>query len=167
MSKLLTGIAYKTNFKGLFVIRLHIPCAFFRDLSPSSAGKRQVPGVAVTSVIFFFSFDVFQSPHLCCVFPGHRRDSHSIGGRREKKWMKGYQRAISINKVNSMKVLTFKNNTVRNHILTVTQVWSVCCSLWNFFTFFFLFNLVIFFLSPFARCLHYQVVWSQCRSGSV
>lgn len=91
-------------------------------------------------------------------FPGHLLDFHSIGGRSEKRWMRAYRRAISTNKVKKAR------HQIIAYVLFVPQLlpFISLCSIKSF-----LYFIAIFCFSPFARFLHYKVVWSQCGSGSV
>lgn len=52
------------------------------------------------------------SPSLFWFCPGHQHDFHSTGGRSEKRWMRAYQRAISISKVNLVQTLKIILNKI-------------------------------------------------------
>lgn len=99
-------LAIITNFL------LFFPFICTRDLSPSSAGKRQVyifsqqeiKMILHTRVQFFFN--TFSGLHLAFL---------SIEERSEKKWTKAYQRPININKVHSL--------SIQDNIIPSVTVW--------------------------------------------
>ncbi|KAM8869060.1 protein lin-37 homolog isoform 2-T2 [Spinachia spinachia] len=100
-----------------------------KDLSPSSAGKRQVSifqlscvclltiSAATRVYVLFHRVSV-----IVFIFPDHQPDFHSTGGRSAKRWRRAYPRQINTNKVYPMQHFkTIEEEMLYNFIVELTH----------------------------------------------